>query len=53
MILVSFQTHIGMAFMTNAIAALAGPPALGAVITATGKYWQGTFSNRPLLRNLP
>lgn len=35
------QTHIGMAFMTNSIAALAGPPALGAIITATGEYWQG------------
>lgn len=30
-----------MAFLTNAIAALAGPPALGAVITATGHYWEG------------
>lgn len=30
-----------MAFLTNAIAALAGPPALGAIITATGAYWQG------------
>lgn len=30
-----------MAFMTNSIAALAGPPALGAIITATGEYWQG------------
>lgn len=33
-----------MAFMTNSIAALAGPPALGAVITATGEYWQGMYS---------
>lgn len=31
--------------MTNAIAALAGPPALGAVITATGQYWQGKPNN--------
>ena len=32
--------------MTNSIAALAGPPALGAVITATGKYWQGEYPTK-------
>jgi integral membrane sensor domain MASE1 len=37
----SSQTHIGMAFLCNALAGIAGPPALGAVITATGQYWQG------------
>lgn len=30
-----------MAFVVNAAGALAGQPALGAVVAATGQFWQG------------
>ncbi|KAL7010094.1 hypothetical protein EMMF5_000113 [Cystobasidiomycetes sp. EMM_F5] len=36
-------THIGMAFLVNALGAISGQPALGAVVAATGQYWQAAL----------